>query len=227
MFAPGPWAIDSSGRAGDIVLAYSGRLSMFRDDAQLARACRALLETVRLERLWTDSGPTDEATSLCDRDGGPLSSGERVMVLAVWALWNGGGALRFADITQLSGKPLEALGSFLAALSSGSIAVDSWLRDHPLPEAIPEKGEGFPIVVVGDQMLLQGRRLTFDDVIEFWTGYGWAKARVELASRGEHPLVRFFWNLKSGEPRPRERPGEVRNLTANPGADNWRWPIEP
>jgi hypothetical protein len=51
---------------------------MFRDDRQLAAACRTLLATARLERPWTDQGPTAEAAELLEADGGPLSSGERV-----------------------------------------------------------------------------------------------------------------------------------------------------
>jgi hypothetical protein len=62
---------------------------MPRDDPQLALACRTLLASVRLERLWTDQGLTAEVTELLKADGGPLSSGERVMLLAAWAFWTG------------------------------------------------------------------------------------------------------------------------------------------
>jgi len=46
----------------------------------LARGCRTLLGTVRLQRLWTKRGPTHEVIDLLEANGGYLSSGERVMV---------------------------------------------------------------------------------------------------------------------------------------------------
>jgi len=47
---------------------------MFRDDLQLARACR-VVAGVGLGRLWTTEGPTSHARELLEADGGPLSSG--------------------------------------------------------------------------------------------------------------------------------------------------------
>jgi len=60
---------------------------MFRDDEQSARACRALMATARLEGLWTNEGPTLRAAELLDSGGGPLSSGERIVLLAAFAFW--------------------------------------------------------------------------------------------------------------------------------------------
>jgi hypothetical protein len=54
--------------------------------AKLARACRTLLATVRLECPWTEHGPTPERAELLEANGGPLSFGERVMLLGAWAL---------------------------------------------------------------------------------------------------------------------------------------------
>src|SRR5580658_3389614 len=45
-----------------------GGTIMFRDDQQLARACRALLATVHLERLWNERGPTSEASELLEAE---------------------------------------------------------------------------------------------------------------------------------------------------------------
>jgi hypothetical protein len=83
---------------------------MLRDDQQLARACRALLATVRLDRLWTEDGPTPEASRLLEADGAPLSSGQRAVLLAAWTFWNGSGGLKLAEILeQFDADPMEAL----------------------------------------------------------------------------------------------------------------------
>ena len=83
---------------------------MQRDDQRLARACRALLATVRLERLWTEDGPTLEAVRLLEADGGPLSSGQRIVLLAAWTFWDGSGGLTLAEVLeQFDADPMEAL----------------------------------------------------------------------------------------------------------------------
>jgi hypothetical protein len=104
---------------------------MFRDDLQLARACRALLATVRLERLWTADGPTPEASELLQADGGPLSSGERVMLLASWAFWNGSGGVTLAELLErLDSTPAEILCFLVMAVKYGTDAVDDCLAEH-------------------------------------------------------------------------------------------------
>ena len=108
---------------------------MFRDDHQLARACRALLATVRLETLWNDHGPTLDATELLESNGGPLSSGERVVLLAAWAFWNGSGGLTLAEVIErLDGEPAEVLCFLVMASKYGADAVDDWLAEHERPE---------------------------------------------------------------------------------------------
>jgi hypothetical protein len=107
---------------------------MFRDDGQLARACRTLLTTVRLERLWTEAGPSAEASDLLAADGGPLSSGERVVLLAAWAFWNGSGGLTLAEVLErLEGEPAEALCFLVMASQYGADAVDDWLAERGRP----------------------------------------------------------------------------------------------
>ncbi len=104
---------------------------MVRDDAQLSRMCWALLATVRLERLWNDDGPTAEASDLLAADGGPLSSGERIVLLAAWAFWNGAGGVTLADvITHLDGDRMEALGVLMMAFAQGADAIDGWLVEY-------------------------------------------------------------------------------------------------
>jgi hypothetical protein len=90
---------------------------VFRDDEQLSRACRALLASVRHAELWTRSGPTPEAMALLERDGGPLSSGERIVLLAAFAFWNGSGRLELTQGTpswpyQSQAKAIINSGSF-------------------------------------------------------------------------------------------------------------------
>jgi len=52
-----------------------------RPPVLLARACRVLLASARVEHLWTENGPTTEATALVEVDG-LLSPQERVILLA-------------------------------------------------------------------------------------------------------------------------------------------------
>jgi hypothetical protein len=104
---------------------------MFRDDRQLARACHALLATVRLQRLWRDDGPTFEATELLESDGGPLSAGERVMLLSAWAFWNGSGGLTLAEVVgRLDRERAQALCLLIMACNAGADAVDDWVDEH-------------------------------------------------------------------------------------------------
>jgi len=112
----------------------------FRDDVQLARACDALCRRVRTPACWvvTIDGKGASATTYAVdvRDGKVgLSHGERLIVLAAWAFWNGGdNKLPFAELIEtLSNDQLEAIFSLALARSEGAAAVDRWL----------EKNEGF------------------------------------------------------------------------------------
>jgi hypothetical protein len=97
----------------------------FRDDEQSARACRTLLATANLERLWSVRGPTDEAHSLFASGGADLDTGARATFLVAWAFWSGEGALPLADV--LAATNVEAICSLCVAVSSGPQAVDTWL----------------------------------------------------------------------------------------------------
>lgn len=101
---------------------------MFRDDRQRAAVCRAVCEQAGLH-LWTDDGPTERGKALLPQEGGPMSTGERIMFLAAWALWNGHGTVLLADVVDRLDEPnIECLGSLLVALAHGSDAVDEWLE---------------------------------------------------------------------------------------------------
>jgi hypothetical protein len=86
---------------------------------------------VRLGRLWTDDGPTREALDLLDSDGGPLSSGERIMLLAAFTFWNGRRSLSLAEILEtLDVEPSEMVCALLVAVKRGPDAVDDWLVEY-------------------------------------------------------------------------------------------------
>lgn len=102
---------------------------MFRNNKQQCQALRMLLQSVRLDYLWTDDGPVSEAFRLRDANGGPLSSGERLMLLAVFDLWNGSGNLRFSEVPgPLDARRAQRLLSLILAINIGSEAVDQWLK---------------------------------------------------------------------------------------------------
>jgi hypothetical protein len=96
---------------------------MLRADQQLARACRALLASVRLERLWTEDGPTPEASRLIEAPGGVLSSGQRIVLLAAWTFWNGSGGPKLAEVLeQFDSDPMAALRFLVMASRSSEAA---------------------------------------------------------------------------------------------------------
>lgn len=101
---------------------------MFRNDRQACEAIQALLSTVRLEHLWNPDGPTSAALKYRDSNGGPLSSGERVLLLAAFDLWNSTGGLKFSEVPgPLDPARARKLLSLLSAITNGSDAVDQWI----------------------------------------------------------------------------------------------------
>ena len=103
---------------------------MFRNDAQVNAVCRVLLEKLYVKGLWTDEGPTETALSHLEQNGAPLSRGERVLLLAAFAIWNVNEKLPFADVFKLDDDRLAALASLLLACSRGSSAVDAWICEQ-------------------------------------------------------------------------------------------------
>jgi hypothetical protein len=89
------------------------------------------LVKARLERLRTTNGPTPEASELLQAYGSALSSGERVMLLAAWAFWNGSGGVTLADVLErLDSATAEPLCFLVMAVKYGTDAVDDWLAEH-------------------------------------------------------------------------------------------------
>jgi hypothetical protein len=120
---------------------------MFRDDPQAVSALRLLLATVKLDRLWTSlHGPTIEACELLVADGGCLSSGERVMLLSAWAIWNGKGGVTVAELGALDQEPKEAVCSLIVASGQGSDAVHAWIgaRSPPGRRRVVKEGVARP-----------------------------------------------------------------------------------
>jgi hypothetical protein len=98
----------------------------FRDDDQRQRACRTLLAEAGLAHLWTAAGPSDAARALLARGASDLPRGERVAVLAAWALWTGNPlALRLDEVVGTS--EAEPLVNLIIASLYGPDAIDVWL----------------------------------------------------------------------------------------------------
>jgi hypothetical protein len=111
---------------------------MFRDEAQTHRAIRALLDTTpKLERYWTDTGPTEEAARVVAQSGAALSSGEWLLLRVAFDLWNGRGGADFGRVVHtLGSEPLAALGTLLVAVSQpDDPAIDAWIARHERPAA--------------------------------------------------------------------------------------------
>ena len=106
----------------------------FRDDRQLARACRALLAHVGLAHLWTSLGPTHEAATLLWANGASLAPRDRAIFLAAWAFWNGSGGITLAELLdRLDVVSAEALCFLVMASKYDADAVDDWLVVHGRP----------------------------------------------------------------------------------------------
>lgn len=123
---------------------------MFRCEAQLARACRALCDRAGLGRMWTASGPSDEAIALFEAGGGPLSSGESVVLLSAWAFWNSAEKATLADVVyRLDDKNLRAVATLMLAVAGGGHAIDEWLAAMEQDTGRAEPPSGPPPVPAG------------------------------------------------------------------------------
>ena len=102
---------------------------LFRNDQQRAAVCQALCEKAGLQSLWTPAGPSERATQLLRQYGGTLSTGEHLMFLTAWAVWNGDGEVLLADlIERLDSSNLETLGTLLVAFAQDGI--DEWVQEQ-------------------------------------------------------------------------------------------------
>lgn len=107
---------------------------MLHDDRQRARTCEALLSSLGLDDdLWTIDGPSQEAVTILNDDGGVASSGERVLLLIAGEIWDYSTGLKFGELFRLDSVRLKLVATLLAALASGPRAVDEWLAEHVTP----------------------------------------------------------------------------------------------
>lgn len=101
----------------------------WRTEQQRGDVARTLLRSLHREDLWTEDGPTAKAVELLEADGGPMSSGERVMLLAAFDVWNGQGHARLDEVMySLDPERLRLVASLLLALAEGGAAIDRWLE---------------------------------------------------------------------------------------------------
>ncbi len=95
---------------------------MWQSEKQQCEVIRALLGRIRLERLWTETGPTDEACRLLQDAGGPMSHGEILMLRVAFDVWNGHGKATVADLMAvLDDGNLRAVLAAIAASRPGVV----------------------------------------------------------------------------------------------------------
>lgn len=74
--------------------------------------------------------PRKHAVELLEAGGGPLSSGERIVLLTAFSVWNGAGDAKIGNtVHRLDNKNLAAIGSLMVAVAGGMHAVDRWILD--------------------------------------------------------------------------------------------------
>jgi hypothetical protein len=105
------------------------RSTKFRDEFQASRALRALLQSSPgTADMWMATGPTTQALAFVRAGGGPLAGGERILLLAAFALWNGQGGIALAEVVEkLDLRPAERLCSLVVAIKRGAQAIDDWI----------------------------------------------------------------------------------------------------
>ena len=78
--------------------------------------------------MWMASGPSPRALAFVRAGGGPLGNGERTLLLAAFALWNGQGGIQLTEVVeQLELKAAERLCSLVVAIKRGAKAIDDWI----------------------------------------------------------------------------------------------------
>jgi hypothetical protein len=114
---------------------------MLNPKMRTARICRVICRHAGLVGMWTDAGPTRSAVLLLRRDGYPLSGARRTMFLVSWALWDGSGRIGVWDMLRLRRCHVQVIGEALAALGSGTYAVEAWLARKAPVLADPQRRE--------------------------------------------------------------------------------------
>ena len=107
---------------------------MIRDTAQRCAICQRLLQLGGLdaEMLWTDEGPTEEASALVFAPVN-LDGSQIVLLRLAWDVWSGSGGCRVVDLLHHLGKNMRAVGELVTALADDAGALDAWLKEWRLP----------------------------------------------------------------------------------------------
>jgi hypothetical protein len=104
---------------------------VWTSERQQCQAIRVLLRRVRLGRLWTLDGPTEEALDLLKRNGGPLSHGQAIMLRVAFDVWSSSGNATVGEMLgTLDNANLFAVGSLLVELSNSRPAIDNWIAER-------------------------------------------------------------------------------------------------
>jgi len=100
--------------------------------AKLCRAIRLLLRDEHLEHLWSDGGPTAEASHARRALGRPLSARARPFLLAVFDIWDRKGCANFGEV--IDGLTVEQLDKLFALAVANKMdhdrALDEWLMRY-------------------------------------------------------------------------------------------------
>lgn len=114
----------------------TSRKKMFRSEKQQCRAIQLLLRSLRLDYLWTESGPTRQAHQ-CLKNS-PLSADQQILLRCAFELWNGTGeVLLHKDILgPMDKERAELLFTLLLALTYGEDAVQAWIDAEEQRELI-------------------------------------------------------------------------------------------
>ena len=83
--------------------------------------------SVCLEEMFTETGPTREATDTLG-DRGTLSSGQYLMLQAAFDVWNGRGGMPLGRaLNVLDDRNLQAFATLLVAITMGSVDIELWI----------------------------------------------------------------------------------------------------
>jgi hypothetical protein len=100
--------------------------------AKLSRAIQLFLRVEQLEHLWSDNGPTSDALYARRALGRPLSGNARLLLLAVFDVWDRKGGANFGELVdRLTIDHLNRLFALaLAAKAHDDGAIDAWLARY-------------------------------------------------------------------------------------------------
>lgn len=107
------------------------------NERRIDRVCQLLLGRMNLVSLWTAHGPSDQAIQYLE-EGSPLSSGEHLMLLVCFDLFNDTGKATIGRILNVFDEShVRALADFMRVIRvSDPRALDGWIAGE---EALQER----------------------------------------------------------------------------------------